>query len=41
MFLNVNASLGDLGFKCFTANLGFWRCAFLVDLLEMEIFGVC
>ena len=29
-----------LDFKCFTSDLGFWRCAFQLNLLEMEIFGV-
>ena len=26
MFWNGNAGSGDLEFKCFTSNLGFWRC---------------
>ena len=39
MFWNVNVDAGDSEFMCFASNLGFWRCVFLVDLLEMEIFG--
>ena len=40
MFQNGNAGFGDLDFKCFTPDQRFWRCGFLVDLIEMEIFGV-
>ena len=39
LFWNVNVDSGDWEFMCFASNLGFWRCGFLVDLLEMEIFG--
>ena len=35
MSQNANVSSGDLEFQCFAADLGFWKCGFLFDLLEM------
>ena len=41
MFLNVNASFGDLDFKCFAANLGFLEMCISSRFAGDEIFGVC
>ena len=40
MFRNANAGSSYLDFKCFAADLGFWRYGDSSVLLGIKIFGV-